>query len=493
LIIENVTPEDDKEFKTIFCAVEAGVGGAQTETEKATTFTVVVYPDSSPVVALDREVFSMGENILVGTCKSGEGHPKPTISFLKNGVGQTRELDPFADFTSDDIAVVGSDGFSLSMKTSLVAPELTAEDDGAVFTCVADVNGVTTQTDFPPIRVNYPTNTVTVTASQNPVNDGSTVTLSCAANGFPDASITQFGEGDSATLEITVSKADNGRAVTCFAANSGNTDPVASAAYVINVNYVDTPVTSGDVTVGLGDPIAPTCTVDATAPGAATAWSKDGVAVELPIAATFASAGTYTCTASAAGLPSTSADAAVVVEGMELQSTGEDVVVGEDGAATLSCTAAAVPVASISWQLTDKEGVITDIVDGVTDTTDGISVTSTLALSKVDSKLSQATIACTASNGAVSQTASYTMPEIKTGGTTGIIIGILIGLLVLAIVLYILYSRGIICKEEEKEGVEDGKEDIEIGQAEEGAAAGEADAVQTEEEKEPLTNGDGAK
>ena len=39
--IEDVTADDDEEFKNIFCVVEAGALGAQTESEKSTTFTVV--------------------------------------------------------------------------------------------------------------------------------------------------------------------------------------------------------------------------------------------------------------------------------------------------------------------------------------------------------------------------------------------------------------------------------------------------------------------
>jgi len=505
LILEDVTADDDKEFKIIFCAVEAGVGGQQTETEKAATFTVVVYPATNPVVSLDREVFEMGDNVMIGECKSGEGHPKPTITFLKNGIDAVpKDLDPLAAFTNDDIATVGSDGFSLVMKTSLVAPALTAADDNAVFTCVAEVNGKTTQTDFPPIRVNYPTDTVTVTASANPVKEGDTVTLNCEANGYPDASITSFEEGQASTIDITVSRADNGRSVSCYAANSGNLEPVASAPYVLEVHYVDTPVVSGDISVGLDEPIAPTCTAAGTAPDIVTAWFKDGAPIDFPIAADFGSAGTYTCTASADGLPETSAEITVAVSGLKDVNGGGDVTL-EEKAATLSCSAEAVPTATFSWTITDQQDVITDIVDwihlfsvsdkdGVTDVQDGNTVTSTLSLNEIDSKLSLATITCAASSGGATKSAAFTMPEIATGGSAGIIIGILIGLLVLAIVLYVLYSRGIICKGDDKEGVEDGNKDIEVGAGDAAVAAEEETQaeVATEEEKAPLTNGDGA-
>merc|ERR1712176_1207359 len=166
----------------------------------------------------------------------------------------------------------------------------------------------------------------------------------------------------------------------------------------------------------------------------------------------------------------------------------------EEKAASLSCSADAIPTATFAWTVVDKEGVITDVVDGVTDATDGITVTSTFSLNDIDSKLSLAHITCTASSGGVSDSATFDMPEIATGGSAGIIIGILIGLLVLAIVLYVLYSRGIICKDDDK-GTEDGKDDIEVGGGDVAAAPAEETQeaeVATEEEKAPLTNGDGA-
>lgn len=492
LILEDVTADDEKEFKNIFCVVEAGVGGDQTETEKATTFTVIVYPATNPVVELNREVFDIAENVMIGTCKSGEGHPKPTISFLKNGINAfPKDNDPFAEFTNDDIATVGSDGFSLVMKTSLVAPALSAEDDNAVFTCVAEVNGKTTRTDFPPIRVRYPTDTVTVTASSNPTNDGGTVTLTCEANGYPAASITSFGEGDAASIDITVTKEDDGRAITCYAANSGNIDPIESAAYTLNVNYLDAPTTTGDIDANLGDLLEPGCASVGTASDASAAWFKDGAPIVFPLAAQFDSAGTYTCISSAEGLPDTSAEITVAVTGLILETVGGDAVIDEKSA-TLSCTAQAIPAAKFSWTVTDSAGMVTELIDGVTDTKDGISVTSTVSLNDITSDLSKANITCTA-EGTETKSAVFTMPEIATGGSAGIVIGILIGLLILAIVLYVLYSRGIICKDSDKEGVEDGNKDIEVGGGEPAAAAEEAQAeVATEEEKAPLTNGDGA-
>lgn len=52
--------------------------------------------------------------------------------------------------------------------------------------------------------------------------------------------------------------------------------------------------------------------------------------------------------------------------------------------------------------------------------------------------------------------------------------------------LHLIFSTG---KDNEKEGVEDGNKDIEVGGGEPAAPAEQA----TEEEKAPLTNGDGAK
>lgn len=492
LIIANVTAEDNDDFANIFCVVEAGEAGeAPTETEKSTAFTVVVYPSTNPEVTLDKPVYEMGEQIAVGSCTSGEGHPKPKVSFLKNGLDALpKNNDPLADFTNDNIATKGDDGFTLKMKTSLVVPELTAEDDGAIFTCVVDVNGVETRTDFPAIRVNYPTDTVTVTASANPVKDGEKITLSCAANGYPAPTISSFGDGSSSDIELTASADLDGHAVTCFATNPGNIDPVASAPYVISVHYLSAPNAGGAAVVGLGEEIAPTCTAVGTAPGAAAAWSKDGVAVAFPITATFDASGTYTCTTSAEGLPSTSADYAVSVEGLSMTTAGGEVAVTEK-AASLSCSAAAVPAATIAWTVTDKEGDMKAQIDGVSDVTEGNTVTSTLSLTEVNHELSQATFTCTATNAVGSANAVYTMPEIAQGGATGIIIGILIGLLVLAIVLYILYSRGIICKDDEKEGVEDAKDDIEAAPEKEAAAE---ETEQTEEGDKLLSeNGDGAK
>lgn len=494
LIIADVTAEDNDEFANIFCVVEAGdESGAPTETEKSTAFTVVVYPTTDPEVSLDKTEFNMGESIKLGSCTSGEGHPKPSVSFLKNGIDAVpKDTDIFAEFTNDDIASKGSDGFSLKMKTSLVVPELTKEDDGAVFSCVVEVNGRETRTDFPAIRVNYPTDTVTVSASANPVKDGEKITLSCAANGYPAPAITDFGDGSAAELEFTASPDLAGSAVTCYAANTGNIDPVASAPFVIDVHYVGTPSASGEAVAALGSEIAPACTVDATAPGAATAWSKDGEAVVFPMTATFASTGTYTCTASADGLPSTTAEYSVEVQGLAMATVGGDVVV-TDKAATLTCSAQAVPTATFSWSMTDKEGTVQTLTDGIEDSADGNTLTSTLTLSEVNSELSEATLICTATNAVGTGSAVFQMPEIATGGATGIIIGILIGLLVLAIVLYILYSRGIICKDDEKEGVEDAKDDIEAAPEKEGAPEGEQ-AEQTEEGDKLLSeNGDGAK
>merc|ERR1712176_1395013 len=73
--------------------------------------------------------------------------------------------------------------------------------------------------------------------------------------------------------------------------------------------------------------------------------------------------------------------------------------------------------------------------------------TSTVTLKEATAALSMAKFDCAVTLGADSQTASFTLGEIKEkSSSAGIIVGILVLILIILIVLALLYYKGIICK-----------------------------------------------
>jgi len=119
-----------------------------------------------------------------------------------------------------------------------------------------------------------------------------------------------------------------------------------------------------------------------------------------------------------------------------------------------------------------------EVQDGAKATSDGLTHTSTLTLTpdQATPELSLAVFTCTATLGAKSQSADFTLEVIEEkSSAAGVVIGILVVILLIAVIIGFMYYKGMICKSEGKGGDETADDinvemrndaDVEAGEAE---------------------------
>ncbi|XP_076800580.1 CD166 antigen-like isoform X3 [Clavelina lepadiformis] len=516
LVIPTATLADNKIMGKLNCEVDFGKTGSK---NGAIMFSVYAVADTNPIIMLEKDtIFEAGEKMDIGFCETGFGYPEPKITFYRGSESLDKsdgENDALSEFLGDKATT--SKGMKTSSKRYL-KKLLTKEDDNAQFYCMVTSGGSKPanqqqrNASFPLFRVHYPTDTVTLRASSKTSFVGDQLSLTCDANGNPSPSIILDGQ-PSTTMNIDVTKNDDGREITCSAQYSQPDVEAIREVYTINVVYTDGVKVSGDGKVNLGGSTTLSCSVNSKPPSTVH-WTKNGVVIsnsgELMIEnAQFNDAGTYECVAENQFNQLKSSDTVdVMVKGIKLKSEPAIELAGEAGEEVqLTCMVSGNPPPQINWvKMSGEES--TDLEQQPQASTSGNEYTSILKVGPLTAEMSKAVYECRAGNEVDSVMSRYTLPEMKGGDdgpeiqqasaspTAGIIIGILVALLVIAVIVAVLYNKGIICKKGEKgdENAEDiaveiNKEeppadaDVEAGKPEETPAAAA--------EKEELLNGNG--
>lgn len=482
LIIKGAKLTDNEFFKTVECSTEVG----RKSDSGSANLLVVSYPPQKGNKAPRADLSNGGRftegNKNIGSCSTGYGYPQPTLEFLKDGAVVESETDggdgDYFGFESSDIDEVDEDG-SVRTKRDLFL-NLGENDDKSVIACrittgkgdFVDVQVI----KMGEIRVEHEVSKVAITASKaGPYVEGDSVQFNCSHNGFPESYIESFGLSSDLTESspsrtIVMSSDLDQQAVICKAKIPQQASAVVKD-YLLDVNFNKDVVVSGATTVKLGEKVDLKC-ASAAKPEATLIWRKDGSEVEggatLTLdSADFSSRGTYTCESVNSVGSAVSSEHALDVTGLKLTSkSAQDVATTDlEAGIKMTCKAEASGKPTFAWsQMGEKKAAAVEEGEKlmIESTEEGTMYSSTLTVKEATAALSMAKFMCDVSLGADSQTATFTLGEIKEkSSSAGIIVGILVLILIILIVLALLYYKGIICKKEGKSG-EETADDIEV-------------------------------
>lgn len=480
--IKATQKEDNINFAKVQCEVESGTNSDI----DAGSLTVVYEGDVSGTMEKDGifDVSSENEKLIVASCSAANFYPKPVIKFLINGnepVKENKSPDLFTGFLTDlsneyenaDGSWTFSDQFSIEVNASL---------DNSNISCQVSADGLKTQElHLGLMRVNHEVSQVFIDDVEATYTEGDVATVKCRSNGYPNAIITNFGvdgaEGADSELSFTVTSDMNGKTLSCSAKLAVGQETPVSTTMPLVVNYNKDVVVSGADAVEVLSDVNLSCT-SAANPAATYSWKKGGADVgegetlTIP-GAKFEDAGDYVCVSKSLTEVS-SAPVSVSVSGMVLASKKQNVSTADvdEKGVTMVCSAQASEAPTFVWTRGEE------VQDGAKATSDGLTHTSTLTLTpdQATPELSLAVFTCTATLGAKSQSADFTLEVIEEkSSAAGVVIGILVVILLIAVIIGFMYYKGMICKSEGKGGDETADDinvemrndaDVEAGEAE---------------------------
>ncbi|XP_026172633.1 B-cell receptor CD22 [Mastacembelus armatus] len=166
-------------------------------------------------------------------------------------------------------------------KSTIVSFSVTVQDDGKVFSCQTQNNKDTYAIQNISVTVEYAPKDIKTEISSENIKEGDYVTLTCAANGGPNPSITWFRNGQQqfsgAEWKISsINESQNGT-YQCEAKNTHGT--ISSNSLTINVQYAPyVEIQMDPSVVKEGDKVTLTCEVKRSNPSpSAFLWRKDGI------------------------------------------------------------------------------------------------------------------------------------------------------------------------------------------------------------------------
>ncbi|KAK8404516.1 hypothetical protein O3P69_007633 [Scylla paramamosain] len=226
----------------------------------------VTFPPAAVKVSSDpREVTANTETTLV--CESASSNPKANVTWWRDGF----EVGP-----GDSSVNPGQ--FGGFTTTYSVKVNVTAEDNGAVFTCQADNQFGTTTHDAITLSVLYPPTWVKKPEKEISVKEGSSIEVNVSAQGNPDAVTYIWRRGEEVVkadsfLNISSVTRDQTGTYTVEATNSQGT---AAANLTLNIKYGATISSiSGGKNLSVGDTVTLVCQVDAN-PDPDINWVREG-------------------------------------------------------------------------------------------------------------------------------------------------------------------------------------------------------------------------
>jgi len=366
-----------------------------------------------------------------------------------------------------------SDQFSIKVDASL---------DNSIISCQISAEGLETKIhDIGTMRVNHEVSEVFINKVEEAYSEGDVANVECSSNGYPGAQITNFGidgaAGTDKELTFTVTSDMNGKTLSCSAKLEVGQETPVSATKTLVVNFNKDVQVSGANAVEVLSDVNLHCT-SAANPPATYSWKKGDASVGEGETLTlskveFEAAGDYVCVSKSLTEVS-SAPVSVSVSGMLLKSAKQNVSTAnvDENGVTMVCSAQASAAPTFVWTHGDA------VQEGAVPASDGLMHTSTLTLSpeQATPELSMAVFTCTATLGAKTESADFTLEVIEEkSSAAGIVIGILVVILLIAVIIGFMYYKGMICKSEGKGGDETADDinvemrndaDVEAGEAE---------------------------
>ncbi|XP_067874570.1 basal cell adhesion molecule-like isoform X2 [Heterodontus francisci] len=488
LSISSVKLMDERAF---LCQVIAGAAGSQ---EGKTELKVYDAPEQ-PEVLPNRATLSVTEQhpSEVGTCRSRNGYPAPSIVWYKDGA----KLQTTTNHNEDMYMIprVVKEASGLYTVTNKLYTKLSKADKDSEYHCLVRyqmLNGKqsTLVSEKFQISLHYHTEVVTFNLESNAtIKEGDDVRLRCSADGFPQPEYIFYKHENGEENELqtssngmlvlkNITKEQSGR-YSCEALDFDSPTGVELKKELsIFVNYLDPLVLTpeGPITVHLGEDVEVDCvTQGSAAPKIMWRKGKEQLSHSGTLnlkRVTYRSSGTYVCEASAPsirGLVKTQ-QLKVFVEGKpSIEDDVSEVSVRKEGEKiVLTCVASGHPSPKITWNV-QKQALLT---------TSENTVISKVSIA-VTSKMVQSGVTCNATNKYGWALRSFqlaivpptTVPPVTSGenrepqgGGGGAIIAVVVCVLLLLLVvgiLYCLHKKGKLpCgKSEKKDTVKLGYED----------------------------------
>ncbi|KAG0716041.1 Nephrin [Chionoecetes opilio] len=231
----------------------------------ATNLSVMFPPAAVKVSSEPREVKANTEATLV--CESASSNPKANVTWWREGF----EVGP-------GDSLISSGQFGGFTTTYSVKVNVSADDNGAVYTCQADNHFGTTTHDAITLSILYAPNWVTKPETEIAVTEGSSIEVNVSAQGNPDAVTYLWRRGDEVVradsfLNISSVTRDQAGTYTVEATNSQGT---VAANLTLNIKYGATISSiSGGKNLSVGETVTLICQVDAN-PDPDINWVREG-------------------------------------------------------------------------------------------------------------------------------------------------------------------------------------------------------------------------
>ncbi|XP_069180503.1 nephrin isoform X2 [Procambarus clarkii] len=327
----------------------------------STILSVMFPPSGVKVSARPRAIVANTQASLV--CESASSNPPANVTWWRDGF----EVQP-----GDSQVNAGQFGGTTTKYT--VKVDVTADDDGAVFTCQADNRFGTTTHDAVTLSVQYPPVWVIMPSKKVGVNEGENVLVNVSARGNPVGVTYLWRRGEEVVmagslLNITGVAKDQAGVYTVEASNSQG---VTTANLTLDIKYgaIITSI-SGGRNLSVGESVTLVCRVDAR-PDPDISWGRQGYnfartehkkhlsenVVEMTIKnVTTEDTGIFTCRAKNEVGEEATANTTIVVKHKPIidKSAKYQKAAAEAGrSARLTCRASGAPYVHFTWYTRDN-------------------------------------------------------------------------------------------------------------------------------------------